>query len=62
VESAGDGDDDGPTERQQIRETLAQCGGNQTRAAKRLGMSRNTLIARIEKYGLARPLMPRRAS
>jgi hypothetical protein len=25
-------------------------------------VSRNTLIARIEKYGLARPLTPRRAS
>ena len=50
------------TERQRIRNMLAQCGGNQSRTAKLLGMSRNTLISRIEKYGLARPLMPRRAS
>jgi two-component system response regulator AtoC len=53
---------DRPPERQRITETLARCGGNQTRAAKLLGMSRNTLIARIEKYGLVRPLMPRRLS
>jgi two-component system response regulator AtoC len=52
-------DDDSAAERQHIVEMLAQCGGNQSRAAKRLGMSRNTLIARIEKYGLARPLSPR---
>jgi two-component system response regulator AtoC len=43
-------------EQTQIAETLASCGGNQSRAAKLLGISRNTLIARIEKYGLARPL------
>jgi two-component system, NtrC family, response regulator AtoC len=49
-----------PTEEQEIIDTLAYCGGNQSRAAKLLGISRNTLIARIEKYGLARPLAPRR--
>jgi two-component system NtrC family response regulator/two-component system nitrogen regulation response regulator GlnG len=27
-------------------------GGNRTRAAKLLGLSRPTLIAKIEKYGL----------
>jgi transcriptional regulator with PAS, ATPase and Fis domain len=50
-----------PTEEQEIMDTLAECGGNQSRAAKLLGISRNTLIARIEKYGLARPLAPRRS-
>ncbi len=35
-----------------IREALTLTGGNRTRAAKLLGMSRPTLIARIEKYGL----------
>jgi two-component system, NtrC family, response regulator AtoC len=34
---------------------LAACGGNQSRAARMLGVARNTLIARIRQYGLARP-------
>jgi two-component system response regulator AtoC len=46
-------------EARKVADALAQCGGNQSRAAKLLGLSRNTLIARIEKYGLARPLRPR---
>ncbi|MBM4362603.1 MAG: hypothetical protein FJ104_07970, partial [Deltaproteobacteria bacterium] len=29
-------------------------GANQTRAARRLGMSRRALIYKIEKYGLRR--------
>jgi two-component system response regulator AtoC len=56
---AVDGNDDDVAERQHISSMLARCGGNQSRAAKLLGMSRNTLIARIEKYGLTRPLAPR---
>jgi two-component system, NtrC family, response regulator AtoC len=48
------------SERDRIIEALAKCGGNQSKAAKFLGMSRNTLIARLEKYQLARPLRPRR--
>jgi DNA-binding NtrC family response regulator len=49
----------GDPEKREIAEILARCGGNQSRAAKLLGMSRNTLIARIEKHGLARPLLRR---
>jgi transcriptional regulator with PAS, ATPase and Fis domain len=35
-----------------ISEALEITGGNRTRAARLLGMSRPTLAARIEKYGL----------
>jgi DNA-binding NtrC family response regulator len=42
-------------ERTRIIETLEQCGGNQTRAARILGMSRTTLVARMEAYALRRP-------
>ena len=35
-----------------IAEALAMTGGNRTRAARLLGLSRPTLLARIEKYGL----------
>jgi two-component system NtrC family response regulator len=39
-------------EKQAILQTLKRCGGNQTHAARRLGMSRRTLAYRLEKYGL----------
>jgi len=42
-------------ERDLIRDALSRAGGNQKEAAKLLGMSRRTLITRIEKYGLPRP-------
>ena len=42
-------------ERQHILDALEQCGGNQTRAARVLGISRNTLLARLDDYGLPRP-------
>ena len=35
-----------------IRETLALCAGNRSRAARMLGLSRPTLLAKIEKYRL----------
>ncbi|MCU0692792.1 MAG: sigma-54 dependent transcriptional regulator [Polyangiaceae bacterium] len=42
-------------ETRRIREALARAGGNQKDAAKLLGISRRTLINRIERYGIERP-------
>lgn len=42
-------------QRQQILDALDACGGNQTRAARLLGVSRRTLINRLDEYGLPRP-------
>ncbi|MBV8760420.1 MAG: sigma 54-interacting transcriptional regulator [Deltaproteobacteria bacterium] len=42
-------------ERKRIVEALEHFGGNQTHAARALGMSRSTLIARMEEYALRRP-------
>ncbi len=39
-------------ERQLLEQALKEEGGNQTRAAQRLGISRDTLRYRIKKYGL----------
>ena len=42
-------------ERLSIEAALAAEGGNQTRAAKRLGISRRALIYKIDKHGLRKP-------
>jgi two-component system response regulator AtoC len=42
-------------ERERIVDALTKCAGNQTQAAKQLGISRYTLMNRIEAYGIARP-------
>ncbi len=44
-----------PEERARVLAALEKCSGNQTHAAKLLGVSRRTLISRIEAYGLPRP-------
>ncbi len=36
-------------------DALERCNGNQTRAARLLGIARSTLVKRIEKYNLPRP-------
>jgi hypothetical protein len=42
-------------ERDRILRALEDCGGNQSRAAKLLGMNRGTLIRRLESYRVPRP-------
>lgn len=42
-------------EKKRVIEALDACHGNQSRAAHLLGIARGTLIARIERHGLARP-------
>jgi len=42
-------------ERKRILDALDACGGNQTRAAKLLGMARRTLVSRLGRYAVPRP-------
>lgn len=46
---------DSEQERKRVLQALEQCAGNQTRAAKVLGVSRRTLINRLERLNLPRP-------
>jgi len=48
----------GDAERDRIIGALELCRGNQTKAAAMLGMSRRTLIYRLERYRLPRPRKP----
>ena len=41
--------------RQRVIDALQQCAGNQTHAARLLGISRGTLLARLNEYELPRP-------
>jgi DNA-binding NtrC family response regulator len=45
-----------PEERERIAAALQACGGNQSRAAKMLGISRRTLVTRLAQHGFPRPL------
>jgi DNA-binding NtrC family response regulator len=47
--------DDEDHERARILAVLGECAGNQSRAAKRLGIARSTLVARLDSYGVPRP-------
>jgi transcriptional regulator of acetoin/glycerol metabolism len=42
-------------ERERIVQVLDHCAGSQTEAARRLNLSRGTLIERLKRYGIRRP-------
>lgn len=42
-------------ERERIIDAMRRCGGNQTRAAELLGLSRRALLNRLDAYALPRP-------
>ena len=46
---------EGLDERARILQALQECAGNQTRAAKLLGISRKTLGVKMDAFGIARP-------
>jgi two-component system response regulator AtoC len=46
---------DPKVEQELIREALEETGGNQGKAAERLGISRRTLVNRLNAYGFKRP-------
>jgi DNA-binding NtrC family response regulator len=46
---------DADTEKRLIEEALERAAGNQGKAAELLGISRRTLINRLDEYGIARP-------
>jgi two-component system, NtrC family, response regulator AtoC len=43
------------SDKQKILDALASCAGNQSRAAKLLGMPRRTFVARLDRYDIPRP-------
>jgi DNA-binding protein Fis len=49
---AWEGADLTEVERSMIERAMQEAGGNQTRAAQRLGISRDTLRYRLKKFGL----------
>jgi DNA-binding NtrC family response regulator len=46
---------DPETERGLILKALEEAAGNQSRASRILGISRRTLVNRLDEYGLKRP-------
>ncbi|MFO0589051.1 MAG: sigma 54-interacting transcriptional regulator [Polyangiaceae bacterium] len=55
LELAGPGGADAVLERDRILNALWKNGGNQSVTAKQLGISRRTLLKKLDKYGIARP-------
>ncbi|MEZ4298480.1 MAG: sigma 54-interacting transcriptional regulator [Polyangiaceae bacterium] len=52
---SGPGSADSPDERDRILAALWKNGGNQSITARQLGISRRTLLKKLDKYGIARP-------
>ena len=48
-------DDAQRADRDRIRQALEDCAGNQTRAAKKLGMSRTAFVTKLRIYRIPRP-------
>lgn len=46
-------DDDPEVERRVLVDALRQCGGNKTKAARRLGLPRSTYFSKLKKYGIS---------
>jgi two-component system response regulator HydG len=42
-------------ERELLQQVLEECSWNKKEAARRLGISRNTLYVKLKKYQIARP-------
>jgi pSer/pThr/pTyr-binding forkhead associated (FHA) protein len=42
-------------ERRRVLAALQECAGNQTRAARHLGLTRRALVRRLEKFNVPRP-------
>jgi transcriptional regulator with PAS, ATPase and Fis domain len=55
VQAESSGPAAGADERERIAWALRECAGNQTSAAKLLGISRRTLVSRLGDYALPRP-------
>jgi two-component system, NtrC family, response regulator AtoC len=49
---------DDAADRARLSQALEQCAGNQTRAARLLGISRRTLINHLERLNMPRPKKP----
>jgi len=43
-----------PVEKEMLIQVLDSCNHTQTKAAKKLGINRNTLYQKLVKYGLAK--------
>jgi len=57
--SGGIKDEMADLEQKRILDALEKFGGNQTRAARYLKLSRRTLVKRLDAYGVVRPRKPR---